>query len=63
MTTVSPVADNPFMDPRTNSEDNGAEQASVIESTLVVGRNASLTLGTDSLIVLGEYSTRTLSLY
>jgi hypothetical protein len=63
MTTVIPVADNPFMDPRTNSEDNGDEQAPVVESTLVVGRNASLTLGTDSLIVLGEYSIRALPLH
>ena len=37
---------NPFADP--SSHENLVE-----ESTLTVGRNASLTLGTDSLIVLG----------
>jgi hypothetical protein len=48
MTTPSMAAENPFVDP-INSFD---EQA--IESTLAVGKNASLTLGTDSLILLGE---------
>lgn len=41
--------DDPFADP-TLVED---QQTFVGESTLDVGRNASLTLGTDSLIVLG----------
>jgi sphingosine kinase len=53
--TTNPVTHNPFMDPRTDSEDNGTDRALAVEATLVVGRNASLTLGTDSLIVLGEY--------
>lgn len=40
---------NPFVDPVSDSEDH-------VEATLNVGKAASLTLGTDSLIVLGEQS-------
>lgn len=39
---------NPFADPSANSS-----QPDLENSVLEVGRNASLTLGTDSLIVLG----------
>jgi sphingosine kinase len=46
--------DNPFVDPSTSLEEPGRGNSFAIDSTLAVGRNASLTLGTDSLIVLGE---------
>jgi sphingosine kinase len=36
-----------------NTTDNGDAD---VPATLAVGRNASLTLGTDALIVLGTYS-------
>lgn len=50
LTMESQYADaDPFADP-TLIED---QRTFVGESTLIVGRNASLTLGTDSLIVLG----------
>jgi hypothetical protein len=39
---------NPFADPSLNSS-----RGEIVGATLEVGRNASLTLGTDSLIVLG----------
>jgi hypothetical protein len=54
MTIVEPVADNPIMGQKPDSEDNNTNQALVVDSTIVVGRGASLTLGTDSLTVLGE---------
>lgn len=54
MTTTSMTADNPFVDPVTSFEEQGRDHSFAIESTLAVGRDASLTLGTDSLIVLGE---------
>jgi sphingosine kinase len=54
MATTSPQADDPFVDPSSEAEDIGTDHAFAVNSTLVVGRNASLTLGTDSLIVLGE---------
>jgi len=41
---------NPFADPSIGEE----QQHFVENATLSVGRNASLTLGTDSLIVLGN---------
>lgn len=41
---------DPFADPAQAEED---QRTFVSESTLNVGRNANLTLGTDSLIVLG----------
>lgn len=40
---------DPFADPSVN----GDQQDLTRDATLIVGRNASLTLGTDSLIVLG----------
>ncbi|KAG9242621.1 sphingoid long chain base kinase-like protein [Calycina marina] len=47
------AADNPFVDPVT-SEDETREASFTVDSTLTVGRDASLTLGTDTLIVLDE---------
>ncbi len=52
------ASENPFVDPVVDpintplATDRGSSIA--IEDTLVVGRNASLTLGTDSLILLGK---------
>ena len=43
------VSADPFADPSVNS----SQRDLIDDSTLEVGRNASLTLGTDSLIVLG----------
>lgn len=55
--TMSTVTDNPFRDPVSEPDhyDQGQDHAFAVDSTLAVGRDASLTLGTDSLIVLGEY--------
>jgi hypothetical protein len=50
MNSGDPLHTNPFEDPSIG-EDHGYI---VDSSTLSVGRNASLTLGTDSLIVLGK---------
>ena len=50
MATPSIADSDPFKDPVTPTEDNDRGAA----STLVVARDASLTLATDSLIVLGE---------
>ena len=48
-----PVAEgDPFADPSHTSQDHEYAEA----STLPVGRNASLTLATDSLIVLGTHT-------
>ena len=44
---------NPFMDPAAEQEAAGDEAQFSVDSTLAVGKSASLTLGTDSLIVLG----------
>lgn len=44
--------DDPFKDP---SLVNQASQTVDVPDTLAVGKNASLTLGTDSLVVLGTY--------
>ncbi|KAF8865499.1 sphingoid long chain base kinase-like protein [Acephala macrosclerotiorum] len=52
MTTMA--TDNPFVDPATSFEEAGRGSSVAIDATLAVGRNASLTLGTDSLIVLDE---------
>ena len=41
------------VDPFSDGAEIVSERALVAESTLSVGRNATLTLGTDSLIVLG----------
>ena len=49
------TSDNPFVDPETSFEEHGRDHSFAIDATLAVGRNASLTLGTDSLIVLGEH--------
>ena len=54
MTTVSMATENPFVDPIASFEDHGRDHSFAIDSTLALGRNASVTLGTDSLIVLGE---------
>lgn len=53
MTSVSMATDNPFVDPITSFDDQARDQSFAIESTLAVGKNASLTLGTDSLVLLG----------
>ncbi len=45
---------DPFVDPAPVEEEEEEDQRIFVnESTLNVGRNANLTLGTDSLIVLG----------
>ncbi len=49
MDSSSSMNDNPFVDPSVNDQPVGLAD----ELTLPVGRNAFLTLGTDSLIVLG----------
>jgi hypothetical protein len=55
MTTPTMAADNPFVDPNPSSEGDASHGNSfATASTLAVGKNASLTLGTDSLIVLGR---------
>ncbi len=56
MATPSTLPDNPFVDPSSEEEELAADHAFAANSTLPVGKNASLTLGTDSLIVLGEHS-------
>ena len=48
------ATDNPFVDPSTSFEEHGRTHSFAVDATLPVGKNASLTLGTDSLIVLGE---------
>ncbi|KAE8452354.1 hypothetical protein EG329_001054 [Mollisiaceae sp. DMI_Dod_QoI] len=48
------ATENPFVDPVTSFEEAGRGSSFAIDATLAVGRNASLTLGTDSLIVLDE---------
>ena len=53
-TTISMAMDDPFVDPITSFDEHARDHSFGIDSTLAVGRNASLTLGTDSLIVLGE---------
>jgi hypothetical protein len=54
MATSSTLPDDPFVDPSSETEDLATDHAFAVNSTLAVGRNASLTVGTDSLIVLGE---------
>jgi sphingosine kinase len=46
--------ENPFVDPSSSGHDLSHEQVFSIDATLAVTRNGSLTLGTDSLIVLGR---------
>jgi len=55
MAISSTLPDDPFVDPSSEAEDLGTDHAFAVNSTLAVGKNASLTLGTDSLIVLGEW--------
>lgn len=55
MTTNSPLADDPFVDPATSFEEAGRGNSFATDATLALGRNVSLTLGTDSLIVLGAF--------
>jgi hypothetical protein len=55
MATSSTLPDDPFVDPSSEAEDLGTDHSFAVDSTLAVGRNASLTLGTDSLIVLGKW--------
>jgi hypothetical protein len=50
MTTPSSATDNPFADPTTSMD--GPDSTGHL--SLSVGKNASLTLATDSLVVLGE---------
>jgi hypothetical protein len=52
MTSKIAAESDPFADPAIQEE----QCDFVGDSTLPVGRNASLTLGTDSLIVLGLYA-------
>jgi sphingosine kinase len=48
--------DDPFRDPSlAPSQNQQPVDATSVPDTLVVGRDASLTLGTDSLVVLGVY--------
>lgn len=47
MESASSTHNDPFADPITSAQ-------TTKDATLLVGRNASLTLGTDSLIVLGK---------
>jgi sphingosine kinase len=54
MTTAMSSHDNPFADPTASFEENARGNSFAVDATLAVGKNASLTLGTDSLIVLGE---------
>jgi sphingosine kinase len=52
---VGEDAIDPFRDPSMAGNTTNGDEADV-PATLAVGRNASLTLGTDALIVLGMYS-------
>ena len=52
MSSVDLISTNPFVDPSLLSS-NDSQRDLAENPTLNVGRNASLTLGTDSLIVLG----------
>jgi sphingosine kinase len=54
ITTVSMASDNPFIDPLPSFDEQARDHSFALDSTLAVGKNASLTLGTDSLILLGE---------
>ncbi len=47
------VDEDPFVDPVHPHPHSEERQRPVEDSTLIAGRTASLTLGTDSLIVLG----------
>ena len=54
MTMSSLGEDDPFKDPSVASAPLTRPSSTNVPPTLAVGRNASLTLGTDSLIVLGR---------
>ncbi|KAJ5047258.1 uncharacterized protein L3040_003095 [Drepanopeziza brunnea f. sp. 'multigermtubi'] len=54
MTTTLMPSDNPFVDPATSFEDAAHGNSFVREATLTLGKDVSLTLGTDSLIVLDK---------
>jgi len=58
MTMSSVGEDDPFKDPSLASAPLTPPGVAEVPPTLAVGRNASLTLGTDSLIVLGRWRTR-----
>lgn len=51
MASLSPSGSDPFIDPI----EEVVEDEALEDSVLVVGRDASLTLATDSLIVLGSH--------
>jgi hypothetical protein len=54
MSSTDPIQPDPFRDPSAVSAESSEGEFAEEDTTLLVGRNASLTLGTDSLIVLGE---------
>jgi len=54
MTMASTGDENPFRDPTHAS--STTELTNEVPVTLAVGRNASLTLATDSLVVLGRFA-------
>ncbi|KAH8593380.1 ATP-NAD kinase-like domain-containing protein [Bisporella sp. PMI_857] len=54
MTTSNTTADNPFVDPMASIDEQVRDASFALDSTLAVGRDATLTLATDSLIVLDE---------
>ncbi|CAG8977739.1 hypothetical protein HYALB_00012174 [Hymenoscyphus albidus] len=53
-TTTTNTADNPFVDPNPSFDEHARGNSFAVDATLAVGKNASLTLGTDALIVLDE---------
>lgn len=59
MTMALAAADDPFKDPSLHNSPapppNAPQTTVDVPDTLVVSRNASLTLGTDSLVVLGTF--------
>ena len=52
MSSTDIINNNPFVDPSINGSRDSQPNFDG-EATLIVGRNACLSLGTDSLIVLG----------
>lgn len=50
------ASSDPFMDPAAPDLSGHGDIDFARDTTLVVGKDASLTLGTESLIVLGEHS-------
>lgn len=53
MATPDLTSNNPFEDSAGDAQGHSSRRSFTVNSTLAVGKNASLTLGTDSLIVLG----------